>query len=933
MSKAVSGAVEIAAGAALMASGIGAGFGASLVMMGAGQELSAIVNALKPPPGIANTIRQSAAPRQIIYGNMRVGAVECYESTTGSSLSQYNMILVFSGHTITNYVNLFLDGRQVFWAGMSVEGATNRNGIIFGGGGDGQQHTGPTGQRYVFNNAVSGHSGVYVSCRFGDQAAGDFMEELNANDGSWGPDGSGNVPTLTGCAYIYLKCEYDPNTFVQKPDVKVDILGKAVFDPRTGQTTYSNNWALVLADLITNSDYGLGDQVNQEQLIAAANLCDEQVAFAGAGGGVEARYTCNYAYTTDKPVGDVMNEMLKAAEGRVSYIGGEWFIYPAAYVGPSANFDETHLIDKPTWSAKRPYRDKFNLVRGTYVAPNYPYSVAGDLYSSPNGYDFNGDTYNVFPFEFQPTDYPSYACDTLHGYAADQYAEEDGRELVETLDLAACTSITQAQRVAKIHLLRNRQQGSGTLTFGPEGLLLQPNDTFTMSFARRGWVEKLLEVSSVHYEVTNSPEGPMLRVVVEVKETDPSVYIWNASDELSPYAVPVAPDNGYYTTAPPTNMELVSSAATAVLQADGTVIPRIQVTWNTPADVRVTGIQVQYQLVGASSWTDGGIVSVNSNTAYIAPVIAGSSYNVRIASLRSNGAQSAWVELDGFQASLVLSVRTEAGIGIGSLTGEAYTDGTAAIDVNPFTAQIGSLQLAILPAGPYQITGLQQQTFYWVYYVDPNTTGGAITPIATTNISDFAGKIGYWLIDSIVTPYAATSSGGSGSGAAGKRYYPSTYQDVGYRSTMTPTAAYDGDLTTYALVSGNTGSTTTSYGDCIFQGDPSTTLTTASTLTVVAAISVLYAGGTALITASYVQNGTTTNTTLVSATATVAQQSYTLSIPAGVALNTVTVEVTATPAIIDSATGSPESGGTITRGGSWESARVNVSIYEVYVQA
>lgn len=927
MSRALAGAVEIAAGAALLATGVGGALGANLVIMGVGTEISALTR----PPGINTTVRQSAAPRQIIYGTMRVGGVEVFESTTGSSLDQYNIVVVIATHEVWAIQNLYLDGRQVFWAGPGTDGYQVRNGVGFGGGGDGQQHTGPMGERYQFDNAVSGHSGVYCAWRAGDQAAGDFLGELQANDGRWGPDANGNVPSLMGCAYAYIKVEFDTNVFPQKPDIKFDVAGKAVLDPRSGQTAYSNNWALVVADILTDTEFGLGAKVNHAQLIAAANICDEMV-YSSVAAAYENRYTANYAWTTDKSVGDVLNELMKAAEGRIAYVNGEWFIFPGAYVGPTGNFDSSQLIDAPVWSSQRAYRDKFNRVRGTYVAPNYPFNLVGDQYTSPNGYNDQGQAFDTWGLEFQSTNYPEYAADTLHGYASDQYLAEDGGiELVETLDLQACCSLPQAQRVAKIHLLRNRQQGSGTLTFGVEGLTIMPNDTITMTFPQRGWVEKLLEVTQVQISIESMQGAPAVKVVVSVNETDPSVYAWNATDELTVYALPAVTNPGlYYTTAPPTNMELVSSAATAILQPDGTVIPRIQVTWNTPADVRVTGIQVQYQRVTDTAWTDAGVVSVLSNISFIAPVIAGQQYNVRIASLRSNGAMSAWVELSGFTASLVLSVQTQVGLSPNSLFGEAYTDGTAAIDVNPFTALIGSLQVPILPAGPYQITGLAQQTLYYVYYVDPNAAGGAITPVATTSISDFAGKLGYWLIGSIVTPYAAT---GGGSGSSGKRYYPSAYQDVGYRSTGTPTAAFDGDLTTYALVSGSTSSTTTSYGDCIFQGDPATTLTATSTLTITASVAITGPGGTATIVVNYTQSGSSVSATLLSASASAAQQTYTASIPAGVALNTVTVEVQALPAIIDSSTGSPSPGGTITRGGSWNPASVGVNVYEVYIQA
>ena len=67
----------------------------------------------------------------------------------------------------------------------------------------------------------------------------------------------------------------------------------------------------------------------------------------------------------------------------------------------------------------------------------------------------------------------------------------------------------------------------------------------------------------------------------------------------------------------------------------------------------------------------------------------------------------------------------------GTLIGYAETGGLADIVVDPFTASIGLVvSLACLPAGPYTLTGLNQNQMYWVYYIAPDFIGGAITPIS-----------------------------------------------------------------------------------------------------------------------------------------------------------------------------------------------------------
>src|SRR6185437_3294823 len=109
--------------------------------------------------------------------------------------------------------------------------------------------------------------------------------------------------------------------------------------------------------------------------------------------------------------GNVLQTMMPAAAGRLSRIGGEWFLWPAYWTGPSLSLDENSLTGKVSWQPYRKFRDLFNRVNGTYIAPNSPWNVAGNLYDG-NGW-FDGTIANQFPFAFQPTNYPQYAADPL----------------------------------------------------------------------------------------------------------------------------------------------------------------------------------------------------------------------------------------------------------------------------------------------------------------------------------------------------------------------------------------------------------------------------------------------------------------------------------------------------------------------------------------
>lgn len=852
MSKAIVGAVEIAGVAAalitsdVMSGGLTSLFSgwevamlASIGTQGVSMEAGAIADALTQNRGMGITTRQPAAFRQIIYGEQRVAGVIVYCSTTGSSYSQYNLIIVLAGHEIDSIINLYLDGRQVYWEGSGDGWTAGPGGVYFGGNADSNNHTGPNGQQYNF-----GGGQVYCEARYGNQPEGDVIGGMTANDPTWATSSAGS-PSLLGCAYVYLKLEYNPSLFPSLPEIKFTIRGKNnIYDPRTGTTGWTNNWALVVADVITDPVYGLGDNsVNQAQLIAAANVCDTQIplgafatgaasgeiasisfssglaygamptvsiAITGDGSGAvvepvitqitqqgstpvyamtgltisdpgegyttatatlsnlsgwstdptisevqvstgpsssqtEAQWACNYHYDTGTAPGDVLQTMMPAAQGRLSRIGGEWYIWPAYWQGPSVTWDESSLTGDLEWTPYRSFRELINRVYGTYIAPNFPWNIAGNLYDS-NGF-WNGQIQNNFPFAFQPTNYPYYATDTLHGYPEDQYLIADGNIQLPLQLVQNCVlSVTQAQRAAKVALLRNRQQGSGTFRMKLDALQMQPLDVMQFTLPLNQWSDKLLEVKSISWgpqESQNEEDGPYIAVVVEVQETDPSVYEWSMAEELSVYDVRTYPGGSPYQVGAPTDVACESDSTTALIGRDGIVTPRILVTWTAPTDATVTQIQTQFQEVGASGWTNGPVVPVSIAATYITGVVAGESYNVQIASLDAKGATSAWVEVpnvlvDAQNSSLGSYVNTPAiALSMPSQT---------TIQMASVSVQFGGAPPVTYAARTFTIPTPTELTTGWYYVTitDPNQTGdgSTTTPTLTATCQQNAEFVG-----------------------------------------------------------------------------------------------------------------------------------------------------------------------------------------------
>jgi hypothetical protein len=153
------------------------------------------------------------------------------------------------------------------------------------------------------------------------------------------------------------------------------------------------------------------------------------------------------------------------------------------------------------------------------------------------------------------------------------------------------------------------------------------------------------------------------------------------------------------------------------------------------------------------------------------------------------------------------------------VNGNAYNPLVASastIVVSPFWYQSGGVLVPCLQTGAYTIAGLTNNTAYLVGFLDPSLRGGAITPIATTNMNYGQSNPGW-------VPIGTISTTTPGSGGGGVIYRPTTYSDIGMLSTQNPTLAYDGNTATYAELQGlNTGGGPHTGGnsDCQWKGIP-----------------------------------------------------------------------------------------------------------------
>ena len=609
---AIAAVAGLAAGISASAAGLAffsfaaGGFAAFAGYFAVGAGLSMLSRALAPKPnigaqmrGITQTTREPASSRKIIYGRMRVGGQVVFISHSGDDNKYLNMAIVFATHEIEAYDEIWFNDNRVWDA----------------------------------TNGFNGDWGTYVTIdrKFGTAGQAASTQLVNANS-RWTTDHK-----LSGIAYIAFRLEWNADQFPQGvPNITAVIKGKKVYDPRTSTTSWSQNPALCLRDYMLDQSYGLGEvatNLNDTSISDAADLCDEQVGTTegvpvnqivsgvlyeitfvgttdftaigassntvgvqftatGAGTGTgkatrnfQTRYKCNGILDTANQIKANIEQLLSAMGGRLTYSGGEYFVDGAEYQTPTVTFTEADIVSDIQTQTKQSRRGIYNGVKGIFVSEEKNYKVL---------------------------DYPAQISST--------YEAEDGDPVYLDMPLPCVTNNTQAQRLAKIALLKSRQQVLMTMTTNLKGLRVKVGDTIQVTNDRLNYTSKVFEVIDYSLAITDGALGVNLTCI----ETAAALYDWNTSDEedfLSGGELPL------YDGRTVDNVTDLTLTEVGLLGPDGGVSSAVELEWTPVTDAFVELYKVRYNKTGT---TDYLYASSREPRIYISGLDITSNYDFRV---------------------------------------------------------------------------------------------------------------------------------------------------------------------------------------------------------------------------------------------------------------------------------------------------------------
>ena len=333
-------------------------------------------NAYKGQQERKQVLRAAAAPRTVVYGTTVASGVMVFaEEQPGDQEEDelLHMALVVAGHP--------LDGIGDIWLGDDLV--------------------------QTFED--------YVTWEFHNdrQTVDPFMKK---NCPSWKEDMIGK-----GIAWLRISFKFNAEKFPSGlPNVKMLKRGRRIYDPRSGQTVFSNNAALVILDYFRTYLKRKDENINWDQFKEAANICDEYVP--NADGSTEQRYRINGEFEVDEAPSKILDAMLQACGGELTYVAGKHGLLVGAYYGPATmTLDESCIAGDIKIVPETSYKERTNTITGTFIDPKQNYVEA----------------------DFPPV-------------VVKEWVEKDGGEITQDMDFRFVASEYQAQRLANIILRRKR---------------------------------------------------------------------------------------------------------------------------------------------------------------------------------------------------------------------------------------------------------------------------------------------------------------------------------------------------------------------------------------------------------------------------------------------------------------------------------------------
>lgn len=563
-------------------------------------------------------IREPVSSRKIAYGRLRVGGPIVFVHVSENASVENQFFNMFIAHSIGPCEEI-----EHYWFNDTIISLSNAKEV----------ENRKFSQTHTIEGPAQTAPVAWVYTKLGSAAQTADTEAIANTEGKITSDHK-----LQGICYSYVHLKSFDNVWPNgPPKLSVTMKGKNdIYDPRTGSATYTANAALILRDYLTNSDYGLGiasGAIDDTNFAEAASVCDEVVtlvndisggdlsdnnrdddsavadydndnpSYDGASGTIrssEARYEFNGWIDTANGHETNITEILKSMGGRLVKSGDKWKVFPAKWYSAVDTINSADMAGPLKIKVLSGRAALYNQVKGVYLDEKQAW---------------------------QASEYPVV---NLTEY---QSAGADNEVLPSFLDFEGVASHGQAQRLAGIHAARGRREMLVEMSLKLHKMGLEVNDTIKVNNSAMGWTDKEFEVLEWRFSPQPQDGGaPSLTYDVLLAETDSAIYAWNpATDEKAPSpAVRTNLGDPFMIGNAPSGLTASSGENYLIKKGDGTILSRIKVSWDTPANGFIEDAVIDWRKSGATSYTDTMTVNASLGATFITNVDDGSAYDIRM---------------------------------------------------------------------------------------------------------------------------------------------------------------------------------------------------------------------------------------------------------------------------------------------------------------
>lgn len=469
-----------------------------------------------------------------------------------------------------------------------------------------------------------GKDHLWIKYHDGTQTTADtfLSNDVASSDRPWGPDRIG-----AGIAYVICTALVDDTLFSGFPQFRFALDGVKLYDPSrddtaggSGAQRWSNpsTWggdgddfpAVQAYNVLRGISYSgvwlYGLQgVSSAQLpnvawINAISACRDQVEGES---GAEPSYRAGMELQVGHQIGDTLDVLMTACQGRLSEIGGVYKMHAGAPGAPVVVFTDGDILS----SEEQTFTPFFGLSE----------TVNGISASHPEPAE--GWNMKVAPPLLR----------------TDLEARDGGRRLLSDIKFNAVPYPEQVQRLMKSALLEAQRARRHTYSMPAEFWLLEPGDIVAWTSERNGYVTKL-------FRVDGAVDKANADVILDLTEVDPSDYDWDHGSDYRP--VPTVP------------IVFVRPAPQAVLDwyAEGQIVydangfarrPAILLEWNGSVTSDIAAVQFEVR----EAFGDMNVVHANrmDNVAAGATLISqnllpNTDYQVRGRYIPANPRETLW---------------------------------------------------------------------------------------------------------------------------------------------------------------------------------------------------------------------------------------------------------------------------------------------------